>query len=32
MVNDINVINLRHDSIQKMILINPDYKAPPDYK
>ena len=22
----------RHDSIQKMMVINPDYKAPPDYK
>ena len=22
----------RHESIQRMILINPDYKSPPDYK
>ena len=24
--------DMRHDSIQKMMLINPEYKAPPDYK
>ena len=24
--------DMRHDSIQKMMLLNPEYKAPPDYK